>query len=463
MASDEARKKWGTIFMGEREASVEQLDAMQEPLRREKIRQEQTEDYMERVRKRAADRAREILGAAYAERLKVLDEARAEADAARRAAARDAQKLKGEGEALKKEAAEELEKARKIREEAEQMRASAREDGIKEGMEQADGELREFRGELGRSLARVLTALGGERKKLIESWREELCDLACAASAAGAGYLLQKEHKAILSNLVMQALRQLENRSTITVRVNPEDEAAVVDMFQAARECVPDIRQWIVTPDENIEAGGFVAESGAGRVDCRRQNFREMVDNILAHLTLPILESEEESARAMRDIVDEEAARLADILPPDAFAAPLADEMPANDGAGDAALPEQEPDDANPQGMQGAEAAEGPVSFDAPEEMGQPTDADADDLSALNEDILNAGAAAEALAGYVPPNIAPDEDELAEELADPIDLDEPLPEIPQEDNLEEPEEDDGQPTLAELEDELFAPDEREKN
>ena len=56
MAADEARKKWGTIFMGEREASVEQLDAMQEPLRRDKIRKEQTEDYMERVRKRAADR-----------------------------------------------------------------------------------------------------------------------------------------------------------------------------------------------------------------------------------------------------------------------------------------------------------------------------------------------------------------------------------------------------------------------
>ena len=34
MASDELRKKWGTIFMGEREATVEQLDAMQEPMRR---------------------------------------------------------------------------------------------------------------------------------------------------------------------------------------------------------------------------------------------------------------------------------------------------------------------------------------------------------------------------------------------------------------------------------------------
>ena len=58
MASDELRKKWGTIFMGEREATVEQLDAMQEPMRRERLKREQQEDYLERVRARAADRAR---------------------------------------------------------------------------------------------------------------------------------------------------------------------------------------------------------------------------------------------------------------------------------------------------------------------------------------------------------------------------------------------------------------------
>ena len=137
MAADEARKKWGTIFMGEREASVEQLDAMQEPLRRDKIRKEQTEDYMERVRKRAADRAREILGAAYTERLKVLDEARADAEASKRAAARECQKLKSEEEAQKKEAAEELEEARHIREEAEQIRDAARAEGLRGGLDRS--------------------------------------------------------------------------------------------------------------------------------------------------------------------------------------------------------------------------------------------------------------------------------------------------------------------------------------
>ena len=72
MASDQLRKKWGTIFMGEREASPQQLDAMQEPLLRERAQQQHQEDYLARVRARAEERAREILGAAYAERQRAL-------------------------------------------------------------------------------------------------------------------------------------------------------------------------------------------------------------------------------------------------------------------------------------------------------------------------------------------------------------------------------------------------------
>ena len=74
--SMDLRKKWGTIFMGDREASMAQLEAMQEPVRREQERQQTQEDYMERVKTRAVERARQILGEAYAERQRVLEEAR---------------------------------------------------------------------------------------------------------------------------------------------------------------------------------------------------------------------------------------------------------------------------------------------------------------------------------------------------------------------------------------------------
>lgn len=314
MASEEIRKKWGTIFMGEREASVEQLSAMQEPLRREKQKKEQTEDYMERVRARAADRAREILGAAYTERQDVLQEAKNEIAALKRQAAEECARLKAEGEAARKLGQAELERARQEREKAEQIRLAAHDEGFESGMDKAGQELHEFRAELGQSIAAVLGAIERQRKHILETWREELVTLTQCVAQAGTGFILQKEHETILRNLVFQALDLLENRSIITVRVNPEDEAQVADMFRAARERAPELKQWIVTGDSNIERGGLVAESGSGSVDLQRQNFREMIGNILVHLGLPDSSSPEETS-AMRELVEKEVAHIASLTP----------------------------------------------------------------------------------------------------------------------------------------------------
>ena len=107
MASDQLRKKWGTVFMGEREASEAQLDALQEPALRQRRRQQQEEDYLARVRARAEERAREILGAAYAERQKVLDEARDEAVAAAKALTHEATELRDQARAAQEAARQE--------------------------------------------------------------------------------------------------------------------------------------------------------------------------------------------------------------------------------------------------------------------------------------------------------------------------------------------------------------------
>ncbi len=315
MASDEVRKKWGTIFMGDREASVEQLNAMQEHLNRDKLQKEQTEDYMERVKARAADRAREILGAAYAERQKVLDEAKNDAAVQKRLAAQECLRIKAEGEEIRKKAQEELDAARQEREEAERLREEAREAGYQDGMNQASTELHEFRAELGQSISIVLRAIERQRKNILLNWREDLADLVKAAAQAGTGFILQKEHDAIIRQIVFQALDLLESRSVVSLRVNPADEETVSDLFRAARERAPELKQWVVTGDEAIERGGLVADSGTGSVDFKRSNFRELVESVLSHLGLPELEREAEESREVADLVEQEVAHLASLTP----------------------------------------------------------------------------------------------------------------------------------------------------
>ena len=354
MASDQLRKKWGTIFMGEREASPQQLDAMQEPLLRERAQHQQQEDYLARVRARAEERAREILGAAYAERQRVLEEAGGEAQAKIQQLTQEARALKEQAQGEMAAAHEEHEKARELREEAEFIRNNAHNNGFQAGMEQAGAELKEFRADVGQMLGNTLLALEAQRHALVEDWRDELAELARVAVEAGTGWVLQAEHQSVLQHLVFSSLQLLENRSTVTLRVHPDDEETVSDLFRAARERVPELSQWIVNGDASIELGGLVAESTSGSVENLRSYYREMVNGILEHLTLPQGAQEGQAAQAASEVSAQELTRLAEVVPPRPVPAGempvLVDDMPEGE--------------AGPESEQGSEPGSGPESVE---------------------------------------------------------------------------------------------------
>ena len=315
MASDQLRKKWGTVFMGEREATVEQLDAMQEPLRRERLQQQQQEDYMARVRAKAEERAREILGAAYAERQKVLEEAKAEALELSRRLMQESETVRAQAQDERNKAQAELDQAQALRQEAQALRDDGHAEGFQAGMDQAGQELKEFRAEMGQALGAVLYALESQRRSICESWRDELVMLMQEAVKAGTGWVLDEEHTKILQSLVFEALNLLEDRATVTVRVHPDDEATVSDMFMAARERVPELQQWIVSGDPSVERGGLLAESVSGSVDCRREHYTELVNGIMSYLTLGPGQDDAQNSEVVSQLVRQEAERIAAMAP----------------------------------------------------------------------------------------------------------------------------------------------------
>ena len=345
--SMDLRKKWGTIFMGDREASMAQLEAMQEPVRREQERQQTQEDYMERVKTRAVERARQILGEAYAERQRVLEEARRDSQD-------NYQRIIAEAESIRQSTRDgyeamqlEREKARKELAEAERIRAAAHDEGYKTGMDQVAGDLQQIRYELAQYVGWMMQAVQVQTHDICRQWREQLVELTQAAVSAGTGYVLSTQHEAVLRALMLDAVKQLEDRATITVRVHPEDEEAVTDMFAAARERVPELRQWIVNTDAGMEPGGFVAESISGSVDCRREHFRELVENILVHLALPATDldrgNEQEDERLMQVLLERAQQlgpepALAEAPPP--VSAPAEPEPAEAPAAPEAAVPE---------------------------------------------------------------------------------------------------------------------------
>ena len=482
MASDQLRKKWGTIFMGDREASPQQLDAMQEPLLRERAQQQHQEDYLARVRARAEERAREILGAAYTERQKVLEEASAEAQARILQLTREALALKAQAQEELAQAEAEHGKARDLREEAEIIRDHAHNDGFQAGMAQAGAELKEFRADVGQMLGNMLQALEAQRHSLGEAWREELAELARVAVEAGTGWVLQAEHARILQHLVFSSLQLLEDRATVSVRVHPDDEETVGDLFRAARERVPELSQWIVNGDPSIEAGGLVAESVSGSVENLRSHYREMVNGILEHLTLPQRPQDEQAEQAAGVAAAQGLAHLAEIMPQEQDAqaevpATLPPETEMEQGA-EADFSADLGTDAGPDMM--GEVPSGPAT-DAAEPIAAGMDSAAldalahPDLAAMPDDFADPGHQPQEMfqpegqplsevqpAEVTPAQVAPGEVAPAEQLfdgdpalhADGADVpqDVPAAEAPA---VQQHEAHAANPSLAELEDELF--------
>ncbi len=246
MSSSDSGKpeRWGTIFMGPSPFAETTLagveGASQRPLWDERTEAE----YMDRVRARAEAMARDVLAKAN----DVLAQARMEAEV---------------------------------------IRAAAHDEGYEAGMVQAHGELEEFRAAMGESVSAVLSAIQGQCSSIFAAWRGDLVGLLRAAVERSVGLAVDAERAAVLETLFVKSVQALENRRTLTVRVNPEDESAVADIIASTKERFPGLEAWNVRGDAAIGPGGMVVESRDGMVDNTIATRRRIIEEVLAGLALP--------------------------------------------------------------------------------------------------------------------------------------------------------------------------------
>ncbi len=321
MSSDE-KKNWGTIFLdAARESSLSKLDAMQAASRQQQWNQKTQQDYLERVRQKAIDRAREILGEAYTERQNVLDEAERDAERIRneaKAAYASADEIRNQTQDLRHSIQAEFDNATHIRE-------GAKEEGFQVGLAAAQEELNNFRAAMGTSVAGILRAIEAQCMNIFENWRTELVDLLKVCVEKGTGLALSERHDAILRKMLLEAVRNLDDRRMVTLRVHPDDEEVVADLFAAAKERNPDLGHWRIAPDASLELGDIVAESHTGTVDSRLHLYREMVDNVLRHLALPPSVVDEEAKVSVNNNLEDVIQRVMSITPAAPESPPQAD------------------------------------------------------------------------------------------------------------------------------------------
>lgn len=232
--SDTKKPRWGTVYMGTTAVTLDSVEGD----RSQNWTGEDEARYLERVRGKAADMA-----------AKILEDAKAEADAIRQA---------------------------------------AHEEGYSAGMAQAEREIEEFQTAISGSVSAVLSSIETECGSIYAAWRDDLVTLLRVAAEKAIGMHLVEDKARLLEEVYIQAVAALENRRNLVIRVNPEDEAAIGDIVVMTQARFPDLKAWSVKADAAISPGGLVVESEDSLADNRLEKRAALVNEILKNLSLPL-------------------------------------------------------------------------------------------------------------------------------------------------------------------------------
>lgn len=305
MVLDDPKKQTGTIYLGvAHETTIEGLDAMQAAIRREDWNKNTQELYLLRIRKKATLKAKQILGLAYTERQKIVDEAYLEA-----------QKIRDEAQIFLEQAKQQEEQSRLLQEEAQKTFDTSEENGFDSGLNQANDEITAFRIEIGSSLLAVIAAIEKQSEYIFNHWRDDIVELVRICVEKSTDWAISTEHDAIIKNLVINAVKQLLDRRQINLCVHPDDEETVVQLFNFAKEAMPDIKYWSVNSDPKMQRGDLIAECALNTLHNKHEDRVTMVQNILNKLSLPAGATDEQGLEQVHQEIEKQKQNINKLVP----------------------------------------------------------------------------------------------------------------------------------------------------
>ncbi len=170
--------------------------------------------------------------------------------------------------------------------EGEEIKAEAYNEGIKKGREEARAEEENRVAEFRENMRKALQDISEGREKIWADYRNDLLLLTQAAVEKTLGIELEEERQKIVSSLWEEALQLLESGQDITLRVRPEDKEVMQEAVAAWKEGNPRIGNVQVVPSRDLSKGGVVVESDSGIVDNSIQTRLDEVRGILDSITV---------------------------------------------------------------------------------------------------------------------------------------------------------------------------------
>ncbi len=169
--------------------------------------------------------------------------------------------------------------------EARQIRRSAHEAGLSQGLAEGQQQLEEHLQNISKGLGHVILSIQNQADTVWETRKADFVRLIRMCVEKVIGIEIAQRRVEILEALLDESVARIESNRFFFIRTSPADTEVIEDLLVRAQAEHPKLSKWKIKADPNITAG-VVIESADAKVENSVESRFEGVEAILDQLTV---------------------------------------------------------------------------------------------------------------------------------------------------------------------------------
>lgn len=175
--------------------------------------------------------------------------------------------------------------------EAEALRSTARHEGYETGLQEAQAQVDQHIQTVSTEVEGLMSQLGAQGATVFNERRQDIMGLIKLAVEKTISVELSENRMASLESLVSEALDRIESQRQVTIKCFPEDAPDLEGFIKTIQDRNPALKYWTVKGDPAIQQGGVLIEGSEAKVDnsiaSRWQGVEPILDQLAAQVTAP--------------------------------------------------------------------------------------------------------------------------------------------------------------------------------
>jgi len=177
--------------------------------------------------------------------------------------------------------------------EAEALRAAARHEGYQEGLAQAQADVEAHTQAMTAEVEKLLSQIGAQGKNIFDQRRSDIMSLIRLAVKKAIAVEMSEQRAASLENLMREALEKMDAQRNLVIKCAAEDAEDLTAFIGSIQEGNPSLKYWKVKGDPSLAQGGVLVEGDECKVDNTVSSRWKGVEPILERLIGQVTSGEE--------------------------------------------------------------------------------------------------------------------------------------------------------------------------